>query len=1263
MTPRDDLDGQATSGRAERRKNQRTRQAGRVLARAAWLDAPLVFWTGTRQDAPRLPDTLLPLRAVLQDRLAELPVGLYAVRVGFPTFSLSAPRQTPARSSDATLAGGPLRLEVTAIEAVTQELVGDTARAIEAATRYPKAGTRFVGSVDRWRQGALARLDARRRAVEGATAWRAGTADALALEARVLWLGAGLPPSATLSEWALSSRVRNASESDLAAAHLAAIALGSRRLDPAHPAWLPAWVAAGRCLDRWPAAAVAWVATIVGAEALIALAADAPGLNDALAAPWLEERALDHTLPTTQELAALASLLSSMAVVGNEPSRRHDLLRRLAIQYLQFARTRSPGGGALTPQEVGEAFRDLALDQVYGQVRDLVGARRQRLPANVDELVRCWVGEELLGPQTFAYVDNLLADAADALGRHEWARIYADPPTSLSGVAPSGSALDPAGSAILLTVANRLRWKGASNALETMATWLDTCRSVVRLAPFWRDVLAIVPSHAAWFDVERARALVESLACVGRDVVAEIALGGSERGSEARALLPAALARGPDATARVLRHQLRLPDEDALDAALHWIDQAERRPRGRGADPEIPVPRSVFDVSDSVLRNVLLAIGLRAWHDGGAGAREVERLLAALADDVSRSGAACWRTSGPVLIDVVAPLVRRVLGRTSEATRAASGAPLRLIHIILDACARWSSAGFGDTNRLARILADRWTSAEQADEAWNREEDDRDELLVGLSEGRIPRLIALLQHPPAPRKYPWRAADGWALVVAHRTAHAWVSACLDRTELVPRVVHLLERIALVTRLDPGLTVARFFEPLDTVLEGAPAWPLWVTPDAREALNQVVLASAVTGCGAGQVPGALKRVLDRATTDARELAVLRARAGGRAPSMSERARRAKLEQLLAEPNLHAADLRAELGKVLPKQLALAGLAALESLARHDLEQRWRHVLGGDCPSVDSPAWDNALHMLSSVTHNRRVLVRLLRHAARGDHVWMRDLAPNKRFIEGLLAAGLLPDQWLAERSLAIVSPSGPLRADATADPLEVLQMGSLFGTCLSAGKFNAHAAVAAAVEVNKRVVYVRDGARRVVGRQLLAITRTGEVIGFTSYGAAAEEPGRHGAWVKLALELLALDLARASGARLMPTGRVAAGLDDAEERSLMLFCRGYVDSPEPFDWWIEALAAADPRSGQNDRAVLRALLEQPVPPHLDARACPDWKRSELGWAACRALLWLGAEAPSLSAEHVEMLGLEAPQRALLRSGVPFRGAEGAPGKDG
>jgi hypothetical protein len=283
------------------------------------------------------------------------------------------------------------------------------------------------------------------------------------------------------------------------------------------------------------------------------------------------------------------------------------------------------------------------------------------------------------------------------------------------------------------------------------------------------------------------------------------------------------------------------------------------------------------------------------------------------------------------------------------------------------------------------------------------------------------------------------------------------------------------------------------------------------------------------------------------------------------------------------------------------------------------------------------------MLETVTRNRRVLWRLLRHTARGDRSWMRELGPNRVFLARLASSGASTNEWLAARSRQIDVPWDVFTAYVSTDPLEVLQMGSLFGTCLSADRYNAHAAVAAAVELNKRVLYVRDREGRILGRQLLAIIGTGEIVGFTCYGAGLEDARRTGLWVRLALGLLALDISRAAGVRLASAARVSAGLGDADERPVSLFWEGYVDAPECFDWWIEALASSGPGSAAQDRERLRSILQEAVPPARDARKASAWRRDQLGDETRRALLWLGADAPALSARQEQALGLDSPQQ--------------------
>jgi hypothetical protein len=81
---RRNLDSQATGARATRRKNERARQASRLIARAEWLHAQLVFWTGSPEALATIGAGPRPLRAVLQDRLAHLPAGLYAARLELP---------------------------------------------------------------------------------------------------------------------------------------------------------------------------------------------------------------------------------------------------------------------------------------------------------------------------------------------------------------------------------------------------------------------------------------------------------------------------------------------------------------------------------------------------------------------------------------------------------------------------------------------------------------------------------------------------------------------------------------------------------------------------------------------------------------------------------------------------------------------------------------------------------------------------------------------------------------------------------------------------------------------------------------------------------------------------------------------------------------------------------------------------------------------------------------------------------------------------
>jgi hypothetical protein len=90
-------------------------------------------------------------------------------------------------------------------------------------------------------------------------------------------------------------------------------------------------------------------------------------------------------------------------------------------------------------------------------------------------------------------------------------------------------------------------------------------------------------------------------------------------------------------------------------------------------------------------------------------------------------------------------------------------------------------------------------------------------------------------------------------------------------------------------------------------------------------------------------------------------------------------------------------------------------------------------------------------------------------------------------------------WLqGVRHRAEVTGYGTLDLAIERDALEVLRLGSHFGTCLGLGGGHTYSAAAITLDINKRVVYTRNSAGRVVARQLLAISEDEQLICFSVY---------------------------------------------------------------------------------------------------------------------------------------------------------------------
>ncbi|MCC7019044.1 MAG: hypothetical protein IT332_04785 [Ardenticatenales bacterium] len=573
---------------------------------------------------------------------------------------------------------------------------------------------------------------------------------------------------------------------------------------------------------------------------------------------------------------------------------------------------------------------------------------------------------------------------------------------------------------------------------------------------------------------------------------------------------------------------------------------------------------------------------------------------------------------------------------------------------ILSVLHAWHRAGRSDVDRLARTLrrsqqertrreADRLVAAQAAgkrawiDVPWLPDRPDDHALAIELSGGdarAVPALLAAVSARGHPRRSPEHAHAGWLYLERFPVTRTRLIELARRPEWIGRVLDILERFALSARFPER----RAYEVELSYWESPPVpsgldLPADCPPDVRAALEHLAAYRALVG--RSEPFGAeVRRLLEGDGGRGAEIAALEARRAAGALSPSAAARLAKLRGEHDIPARAADRAYGILAKRAPKLADLAALDALEATVRQVIDAHWTAILGA-APPADTPErdWDNALFLYHHLEHNRPLLLRLLRDVAAGRvPVDLLGHPANAAFAGRVGAAGVDIAAWLAPLELRRVVHVAAWRIYVATDPLEVLQMGNLFDTCLAVDGFNAFAAVANAMEVNKRVLYVRDERGHVIGRRLLVLSADGLVFGHHSYGMGAlydddeddEDGGGRSPWVKIHLEALCAALAERAGARL---ARPAESVQ-RDSTDFALFAQWYFDGLEPFDPWqlgepidLDALLPW-PDAAEQDYPLQRYLT------FLGDAALPFLERipPPVG-AASPALRWVGRHTQS------------------------------------
>jgi hypothetical protein len=327
--------------------------------------------------------------------------------------------------------------------------------------------------------------------------------------------------------------------------------------------------------------------------------------------------------------------------------------------------------------------------------------------------------------------------------------------------------------------------------------------------------------------------------------------------------------------------------------------------------------------------------------------------------------------------------------------------------------------------------------------------------------------------------------------------------------------------------------ARDLESIRTAAVEAPwtsTYPPWIVPSLRHLAESEVHAERLA-----------RRLLGDAVRSAaavrRELAHLESLAApGGAAGDRLRRRIANLRVRLASPRGVGSKLRAHLVAKVERAARRSRLARFEGSLEAAMRARLASFLDVDPP----PPWlleARTLDQLAPVgafgAAMRTLALRVLR-ARSGPPPWdLRDDPANRAFLERLRRAGADPGPWVdgvgTQRVTTADGKAIDLRLED--DPLEILDMGKHFATCLSPGAMNYFSTFANVADVNKRVLFARDASGRVVGRCLLALTAAGGLVAFHAYA--------HDASLKFAeiVAAFARDLAARMRVIAVPHGEV------------------------------------------------------------------------------------------------------------------------------
>lgn len=331
----------------------------------------------------------------------------------------------------------------------------------------------------------------------------------------------------------------------------------------------------------------------------------------------------------------------------------------------------------------------------------------------------------------------------------------------------------------------------------------------------------------------------------------------------------------------------------------------------------------------------------------------------------------------------------------------------------------------------------------------------------------------------------------------------WVDL-LDNTiltqEFALSIWHRLSNLLILEKANPAFRdcLLKWSHPTAARSAGFPCDD-GLSPEAASWLGRLAYYQELSG-QAVALPKSLEKLLGMRERGHKELDYLRT---VEARGQLDRSQAARLSLLERERIRISRVNERKLIRQTQEVCARVALEAVVTMAKRAALASWGKAFGGPPPEylsadeiIGISAWKTGLDKPSA----RRLQDLIDAWRAHGPE-YRGHLDVNLPWIRNAEANGINVASWLAPRSLETAIEGMTVRIGVSRDPFRVFLMGSYFGTCLSLDSNNRDSVLANAHDANKNVIFVFGPDGEVLGRKLVCLNTSNELIGYRTYVAA------------------------------------------------------------------------------------------------------------------------------------------------------------------